>query len=147
MSKAIQFHQKNGLTPYALACGHIQRAARVIGADYELRVDLWHEGACFHVRAHEHGGRGRLSWDSTHSLTEARKAWAETVKLHFGDRLGAVKADKRFSVAQEYTGERDPYWVARIEGAPRDSWIGKSATVEGAWLLAADKRDQLAGAQ
>jgi hypothetical protein len=139
MSSNLKFHQKNGLTAYSFACGNIQRAAYAVG-DYELRVDLWHEGACYHVRAHEHGGRGRLVWDSFGSLTEARKFWAQTVALYHGERIATVKADKRYAVASEFCGEREPYYVARDCGG----WIGKSATVQGAWLLAYRAKQQLA---
>lgn len=82
MNKPDRFHQKNGLSAYALACGYIQRTARTIGADYELRIDLWHEGACYHVRAHEHGGRGRLCWESFGRLTDARKAYRRAVNAY-----------------------------------------------------------------
>ena len=143
MTKPLVFRQKNGLSAYALACGHIQRAAHTIGNAYELRVDLFHDGGAYHVRAHEHGGRGRLLWDSFESIANARRCWEKSVIQHLGERIRQAKADRRYSVAQEFTGERDPFYVARIEGAPRSSWIGKSATAAGAWLLvAADKENR-----
>lgn len=141
------FRQSNGLSAYALACGYIQRAAYSRGEqpdlcpDYELRVDLYHEGACYHVRAHEHAGRGRLSWESFDTLGAARKAWQRAVAQRLGDRIRAAKADRRYWVSREHTGEADPYYVARIEGSPRQSWIGKSATEAGAWLLVAADKD------
>lgn len=79
------------------------------------------------------------------SLGEARKAWAETVKLHHGKRIAAAKADKRFSVAREYSGDPEPYWVARIEGAPRQSWVGKSVTEAGAWMIVALHKEGMVG--
>lgn len=145
MNKPIKFLQKNGLTAYSLACGNIQRAAHIVGADFELRVDLYHDGSCYHVRAHEHGGRGRLMWESFEKLGDARQAWRYAVVLYHGARIAAAKADRRYAVAQEFVGERAPYWVARFDTG-RDSWIGKSQTEQGAWLLAAADKDQREGA-
>lgn len=64
------------LTPYALACGYIQRASDT--GEYRTAgrvLDLWHEGACYHVRAHDHANGSRLFWDSFPTLTEAREHW------------------------------------------------------------------------
>lgn len=65
------FRNKNGdLDRYAMACGYVQRIEQG-----QLRLDLWREGACYHVRAHEFGdtGRGRLFWESFNKLTDARR--------------------------------------------------------------------------
>lgn len=62
-----KFRTKAGrLTPYALACGYIERKE-----NEALRLDLWHEGACFHVRAHDN--TARLFWECFDTLTQARK--------------------------------------------------------------------------
>jgi hypothetical protein len=64
-----KFKTKTGrLTPYALACGYIERKE-----NDNLRLDLWHEGACFHVRAHDFANHARIFWESFESLTQARK--------------------------------------------------------------------------
>lgn len=64
-----RFETKRGrLTVYALACGYVER--KEAG---DVRLDLWHEGACFHVRAHDFAGRGRLFWESFPTLKEARR--------------------------------------------------------------------------
>jgi hypothetical protein len=38
---------------------------------------MWHEGACFHVRAHNFNTHTRLSWDSFEHLGRARAAWKD----------------------------------------------------------------------
>lgn len=53
---ADKFRCNRGLTRYAFACGYIQRASATKDGK-ECRVDLWHEGACYHVRAHEFVGK------------------------------------------------------------------------------------------
>lgn len=66
-----RFRIKSGeLSQYAFVCGYLQQ----IELD-NTRLTLWHEGACYHVRAHEFEGRGRLFWNSFESLTEARKCY------------------------------------------------------------------------
>jgi hypothetical protein len=50
------------------SCGYLQQ--RVIAPDV-VRT-LWHEGACYHVREHNHGEHVRNFWYSTGSLTNAR---------------------------------------------------------------------------
>jgi hypothetical protein len=66
-----RFKTKAGrLTPYAFACGYLERRPLASGAD----VTLWGEHGCYHVRAH--GPDGRIFWDSFHTLTEARKRYA-----------------------------------------------------------------------
>lgn len=140
MSKPIKFQQKNGLTVYALACGYLQTAKLQTG-ELELRVTLEHTGGnCYHVTAYEHGGRGQLHYSATESIGHARKVWAEWVERCHGVHIKAVKADKRYGVAQEFCGEREAMYVARWEG----KWLGKSQTAAGAWLLAyADLRSRL----
>ena len=64
-----KFKTKAGrLTLYALACGYIER-----NEVSDLRLDLWHEGACFHVLAHDFANHNRVFWESFDTLTDARK--------------------------------------------------------------------------
>ncbi|HBO9091777.1 TPA: hypothetical protein NH971_000923 [Pseudomonas aeruginosa] len=130
-AKNPSFRQKNGLTRYAFTCGYIQRVEVKRGST-ETRVDLWHEGACFHVRAHVFNGAGRLFWESFHSITEAREFWHGEVWRIFRAELCEVAPDQRYSYRQEFHGERDPSHVVRFCG----EWVGKSETVVGAMLLA-----------
>lgn len=80
MSLQPRFRTARGeLTPYALACGYIQRATDT-GAYVSARVslDLWHEGGpCFHVRAHDHAAGSRLFWRSYERLADARRDWRQ----------------------------------------------------------------------
>ena len=67
--QANKFKTKAGrLTLYALACGYIERKETEA-----LRLDLWHEGAAFHVRAHDFAHHNRVFWESFGTLTAARK--------------------------------------------------------------------------
>ena len=64
-----KFRTKSGrLTPYALACGYIERKETKT-----RRLELWHEGACFHVKAHDFAEHCRLFWESFQTLSEARR--------------------------------------------------------------------------
>lgn len=68
---ADRFRNKNGdLSVYALACGYLQVREKG-GIEYRL----WHEGACFHVRAVNSETRERIFWYSTEKLGAARKVF------------------------------------------------------------------------
>lgn len=76
-----KFKNKDGsLTAYSFACGYVQ--------EFELngvRLQLYHEGAVYQVRAHDHNTGTRLFWDSFDSyiaggLGLARKRYAQAVK-------------------------------------------------------------------
>lgn len=74
MDKELErFRLKNGvdLSAYALACGYVQR--RAVSTDVD--IVLWHEGACFHVRAHDYTAGRRVFWFSTMRLTDARRVY------------------------------------------------------------------------
>lgn len=132
MAKPIKFKQASGLTAYALTCGYIQ-SARVQRGDVETIVRLSHSGGnCYTVTAHQYGGKGQLHYTATESIGHARDVWGQWVNRLFAAELSAVKADKRYSFAREFAGEREQLWVARFEG----EWLGKSDTKQGAQLLA-----------
>lgn len=62
-----KFKNKSGsLTPYAFACGHIERKKRG-----DVEVDLYRDGAVWHVTAHNEAGR--YVWECFDFLTQARK--------------------------------------------------------------------------
>lgn len=125
-----KFYQENGLTVYSLSCGYIQRAEATV-AGKEIRVDLWHEGACFHARAHDFTRDGRLEWISEESITDARRHWSRMVRQYLGVALVSIRKDRRYGVIREHVGEAEPRWSARFCG----DWLGKSDTKEAAWLL------------
>ena len=67
-----KFRNKNGdHSVYAFVCGYIQGRELSPG----VRISLWHEGACYHVRAHDYNAGVRLFWHSTESLTAARRVY------------------------------------------------------------------------
>ena len=140
------FKQKNGLTVYALSCGYIQVAKYTDLAGVESEVTLRHEGGnCYTVRAAQFGGPAKTQYLATESIGTARKFWQTNVDRLMGDRIKAAKADKRYKVALEYCGEREPYYVARfgsIASRSNPSWLGKSDTMAGAWLLVAKDKEQ-----
>ena len=56
------------VSAYGLACGYIEQA---MFSDVRLR--LWYEHGCYHVRAHDFAEHGRLFWDSFSTVKAARK--------------------------------------------------------------------------
>lgn len=112
-----KFKVYNGLSAYAFSCGYIQRV-ELLDYDVHIRIDLWHEGACYHVSVSDYArtGSSRLSWNSFESIQEARAHWAQMVRHYAGAKIKAIKKDKRYSVALEYHGEAEPSWIAR--------WLG-----------------------
>jgi len=66
------------ITAYALACGHVERKE-----ENNIRLTLWHEHGCYHVRAHEFDGRGRLFWQSFDKLIDARSQFDTQLKQLF----------------------------------------------------------------
>jgi hypothetical protein len=69
------------LSVYALACGYWQEYPK--NRDAVQKVQLWHEGACFHVRHIDYDKPQdiRVFWESFHSIGEARKLFAKTKQL------------------------------------------------------------------
>ena len=137
-----KFKQKNGLTVYALSCGYIQIAKYTDLQGVESEVTLRHEGGnCYTVRGAQFGGPAKTDYLATESIRRAREFWQLNVDRLMGERIKAAKADKRYAVALEFCGEREPHYVARFESG-RDSWLGKSETAAGAWLLVAKDKEQ-----
>jgi hypothetical protein len=67
MATAIK--TKSGrLTAYGFACGYVEEHEKD-----QVRTVLWHEGATFHVRQHDHKQQKRIFWDTFTSITEARR--------------------------------------------------------------------------
>lgn len=69
-------NSKGRLTHYAFACGYIERKETE-----SVRLELWHEGACFHVKAHNFAEHCRLFWESFHTLGEARRFFDKQSRL------------------------------------------------------------------
>jgi hypothetical protein len=72
-----KFRTKAGrLTPYALACGYIEKHE----AD-NVTTTLWHEGGIlYHVRQHDFGRGARVFWESFERLTDARKCYDKAIR-------------------------------------------------------------------
>jgi hypothetical protein len=72
MATADKFRTKAGrLTPYALACGYVERKS----VD-NVETTLWHEGGpVFHVRKHDFNVHSRIFWESFPKLSDARKCF------------------------------------------------------------------------
>lgn len=129
MYKSPIFHQVNGLTACALACGYIQRVEFTRENKSYVRVDLWHEGACYHVRVVDSENDHR-EWYSYESLGRARKVWLFHVRQTFSVALRSIRKDKRYSVSTEGVGTRHARYVARFCG----DFIGYYTTREEAWI-------------
>lgn len=72
-----KFYNADGtLTAYSFACGYIERKERDA-----LRLDLWHEGACYHVKASNN--QGRIYWHSFDTLGAARRFYKQQAKTIF----------------------------------------------------------------
>lgn len=68
-----KFTNKNGtLTVYAFACGYIEQKETD-----DLRLQLWREGNCWHVRAHNFAEHKRVFWECFDQLTPARKFFSQ----------------------------------------------------------------------
>jgi hypothetical protein len=62
---------KGRLTPYALACGYVEK--RFLKGFTDATVTLWHEGGPgFHIRAHDSETGVRLFWETAATIGEAR---------------------------------------------------------------------------
>lgn len=73
----MKFHNKDGsLTAYSFACGYIECKEKDT-----LHLDLWHEGACYHVKAST--DKARLFWHSFEKLGEARRYFKQQTKTLF----------------------------------------------------------------
>jgi hypothetical protein len=83
---------RGNLSRYALACGYIQQTTwRSQEADWSTdgsrivalhgaQLTLWNEGGpCYHVRAHDFDGPGRLFWESFDRLCDARAFYRRKV--------------------------------------------------------------------
>ena len=84
MTKEPKFRLANraDLTAYAFACGYVQD--RWFG---DVHVQLYHEGACYHVKRFDHEAWNRCMpmdhcriWDSFDLLSEARHRYRELVR-------------------------------------------------------------------
>lgn len=130
-----KFRNKSGLTAYALHCGYIQLAKiPKKGAEESIHVVLWHEGACYSVRAHDHDEGKRLGWEVFDTLTEARRNWSKRIRELFGEELKSIKKDKRYSVGWEYTGSLEgPQYSIRFCG----EYLGHYETELQAWVACA----------
>ena len=73
--KHPSFHTKDGrLTPYALACGYIERYDSKPNEELAGQsVVLYREHGTLHVRQFDHDGGKRAFWDCPDTLTAARK--------------------------------------------------------------------------
>lgn len=90
---------ENVLSAYYLACGYIEQtqvpSRQVKGAT--IQVTLWREHSCYHVRAHEFEGAGRLQWQSFHTLYEARKSYRSMINGYKGERHMTKKHFEAFA--------------------------------------------------
>ncbi len=79
-----KFHKPgtHNLTPYEFACGYIQTTNSPNG---EKTLTLWHEGACYHVRVHDHANHKRIMWESFRLLSQARKEYQCQVRAFINE--------------------------------------------------------------
>lgn len=71
-----KYYTKAGrLTPYALSCGYVEQEEH-----NNIQTTLWLSHGAYHVRQHDYGGRGRITWESFRSLVAARKRYSALVR-------------------------------------------------------------------
>lgn len=71
-----RYYTKAGrLTRYALECGYVEQAEH-----NSIQTTLWRSHGAYHVRQHEYGGRGRITWESFRSLAAARRRYDDLVR-------------------------------------------------------------------
>lgn len=79
MKRASKFRTATGrLTAYSFGCGYIEQKTTdsIKFRDSDLYTELYHEGACYHVRQFDRRPSAeefRALWESFETLTEARK--------------------------------------------------------------------------
>lgn len=75
------FKTKAGrLTPYALACGYIEKHETKPGTLGGSSVTLWLEHGTLHVRQHNRDTGKRVFWECFERLTDARKCFDRAKK-------------------------------------------------------------------
>jgi len=78
MSQPKFYNKDKSLTAYALACGYIQ-----VRYFNNIRVELLHDTGCYHVKVFDRTlTPSRQVWDNFSTLTEARQAFADNVRLY-----------------------------------------------------------------
>lgn len=55
------------ISAYGFACGYVESVYHG-----RVNVTLWQEHGVYHVRAHDHGNKRRVFWDSFRLLSDAR---------------------------------------------------------------------------
>lgn len=62
---------------YDFICGAVD-AVEVNG----IRISMWHESNCYHVRSHDFNEHKRIEWNSFKLLSKARQDFARMKKRH-----------------------------------------------------------------
>jgi len=86
-----RFYTKDGqLTSYALACGYVEQK------NYgPIRITLFKDGGCYHVRAYDHDQKIRYFWEVFRTLTEARHHYK------YVESLLIAEAGRKFEKSKE----------------------------------------------
>lgn len=64
-----ELRTKSGhVSAYGFACGYVESVYHG-----RVNVTLWQEHGVYHVRAHDHGERRRVFWESFRLLSDARR--------------------------------------------------------------------------
>lgn len=81
-----KFRTKTGrLTPYAFACGYIEKRAMLGPNDRTVEIFQYGGTAHYNVRAHDHTTGQRLFWETFRTLSEARKHYDHAESLIIAD--------------------------------------------------------------
>lgn len=83
---------KNGkLTAYGLACGYVETHEKDT-----KKVELYVQHECYHVRFFDTGKQFKwIEWNSTRSLTDARKMFSLVKVIYFGTNAEKIAQAKK----------------------------------------------------
>lgn len=127
----ITFRNKSGLTEYALRCGYVQVIDAHNATGENISLKMWHEGACFHVRAHNYDNGGRIEWVSERLLSDARYHFDRLAKsLFIAEKTGP------YSVRHEAAPDGEPRYFA-YHGSSK---VGVSDTLIGAHIACSEHK-------
>lgn len=86
-----QTHKNGKTTGYGLACGYKQEFIRDT-----KKVELYMEHECYHVRFFDTGKQFKwIEWNSTRSLTDARKMFSLVKVIYFGTNAEKIAQAKK----------------------------------------------------
>lgn len=102
---------QNRLTPYAFACGYIERYETRPGEIAGQSVEIWRDGGCnfYNIRAHDYDMGKRIFWEDRKTLREARALFDKTRRAMEKGELATFSKEDRdtFRASRNLSAEGD----------------------------------------